>query len=147
MQQCSAAVYFVTFPKCARSVYWHSFQKQEVWLIRAICESIFLFTVYSCVTLKSYFRKVKQASQSHYCWGSYSGAMGSQMREFRFSITFYSLHKWNQHGFCFSTDITDYFRQAETCVSRTKSLERSRYKNMMGKIFIMPLKFKLSLWA
>lgn len=69
--------------------------------------------------------------------------MGSEKWEFRFCITFYPLHGWNQHGFCFCTGITDHFRKVGSCTSRTSSLERSKYKNMMDKIFIMPLKFKL----
>lgn len=36
-----------------------SFQKKEMWPVCGICESSYLFTVYSCITLKSYFRKIR----------------------------------------------------------------------------------------
>lgn len=86
-----------------------------------ICESSYLFTVYSCVTLKLYFRKVKQPFlQPQYCWGSYPGAAGSEKWEFGFCITFYPLHRWNQHVFHFSTGITDNFRQVQSCYLQNK---------------------------
>lgn len=95
--------------------------------------SLFLKIIFqkSKATFKSATLLLRQLSQ------------GNRVREVRIQILyhffFHSVDEINMD----SVFLLLHFRQARSCISRTRSLERSRYKNMMDMIFIMPLKFTL----